>query len=42
MGSAQTLAREAWDRFLLYLPLFCMAVLALKLAGHANGVSASP
>ena len=29
MGSAQTLAREAWDRFLLYLPLFCMAVLAL-------------
>jgi lipopolysaccharide export system protein LptC len=25
----QTLVREAWDRFLLYLPLACMAVLAL-------------
>jgi lipopolysaccharide export system protein LptC len=29
MWSAQTLVREAWDRFLLYLPLACMAVLAL-------------
>jgi lipopolysaccharide export system protein LptC len=29
MGNAQTLVREAWDRFLLYLPLACMAVLAL-------------
>ena len=29
MGKAQTLVREAWDRFLLYLPLACMAVLAL-------------
>ena len=29
MGRAQTLVREAWDRFLLYLPLACMAVLAL-------------
>lgn len=29
MWSARTLAREAWDRFLLYLPLACMAVLAL-------------
>jgi lipopolysaccharide export system protein LptC len=29
MWSAQSIAREAWDRFLLYLPLVCMAVLAL-------------
>lgn len=29
MGSAQALVREAWDRFLLYLPLACMGVLAL-------------
>jgi len=29
MWSAQSIAREAWDRFLLYLPLACMAVLAL-------------
>jgi lipopolysaccharide export system protein LptC len=29
MWTAQTIAREAWDRFLLYLPLACMAVLAL-------------
>lgn len=29
MWNAQTLVREAWDRFLLYLPLACMAVLAL-------------
>lgn len=29
MGRVQTLVREAWDRFLLYLPLACMAVLAL-------------
>jgi lipopolysaccharide export system protein LptC len=29
MSSAQTIVREAWDRFLLYLPLFCMAILAL-------------
>ena len=29
MWSAQALAREAWERFLLYLPLVCMAVLAL-------------
>lgn len=29
MWTAQTLVREAWDRFLLYLPLACMAVLAL-------------
>jgi lipopolysaccharide export system protein LptC len=29
MWSAQAIAREAWDRFLLYLPLVCMAVLAL-------------
>ena len=29
MWNAQALAREAWDRFLLYLPLACMAILAL-------------
>jgi lipopolysaccharide export system protein LptC len=29
MWTAQSVAREAWDRFLLYLPLICMAVLAL-------------
>ena len=29
MWSAQSIVREAWDRFLLYLPLVCMAVLAL-------------
>jgi lipopolysaccharide export system protein LptC len=29
MESLQNLVREAWDRFLLYLPLACMAVLAL-------------
>jgi lipopolysaccharide export system protein LptC len=29
MWTAQSIAREAWDRFLLYLPLVCMAVLAL-------------
>jgi lipopolysaccharide export system protein LptC len=29
MWSAQAIVREAWDRFLLYLPLACMAVLAL-------------
>lgn len=29
MESAQTFVREAWDRFLLYLPLACMALLAL-------------
>lgn len=29
MGRMQTLVRDAWDRFLLYLPLACMAVLAL-------------
>jgi lipopolysaccharide export system protein LptC len=29
MWSRQTLVREVWDRFLLYLPLACMAVLAL-------------
>lgn len=29
MRSTQALAREAWDRFLLYLPLVCMGVLAL-------------
>lgn len=29
MLSVQTLVREAWDRFLLYLPLACMALLAL-------------
>lgn len=29
MWSAHALVREAWDRFLLYLPLVCMAVLAL-------------
>jgi lipopolysaccharide export system protein LptC len=29
MGRLQALVREAWDRFLLYLPLACMALLAL-------------
>lgn len=29
MWTAQAIAREAWDRFWLYLPLVCMAVLAL-------------
>jgi len=29
MGRVQTFVSEAWDRFLLYLPLACMAVLAL-------------
>ncbi|RFO96447.1 LPS export ABC transporter periplasmic protein LptC [Rhodoferax lacus] len=29
MGRGQTFVSEAWDRFLLYLPLACMAVLAL-------------
>ena len=29
MGRAMLLIREAWERFLLYLPLACMAVLAL-------------
>jgi lipopolysaccharide export system protein LptC len=29
MWTAQAIAREAWDRFLLYLPLVFMAVLAL-------------
>lgn len=29
MGRTLLLVREAWDRFLLYLPLACMAVLAL-------------
>ncbi len=29
MWSPQALVREAWDRFLLYLPMACMAVLAL-------------
>jgi len=29
MWTAQAIAREAWDRFLLYLPLVCMTVLAL-------------
>jgi lipopolysaccharide export system protein LptC len=29
MWTAQSVAREAWDRFLLYLPLISMAVLAL-------------
>lgn len=29
MESAKNFIREAWDRFLLYLPLACMAVLAL-------------
>lgn len=29
MGRATAFLREAWDRFLLYLPLACMAVLAL-------------
>lgn len=29
MWNVQNLVREAWDRFLLYLPLACMAVLAL-------------
>jgi lipopolysaccharide export system protein LptC len=29
MWTAQSIAREAWDRFLLYLPLVFMAVLAL-------------
>jgi lipopolysaccharide export system protein LptC len=29
MARAVLLLREAWDRFLLYLPLACMAVLAL-------------
>ena len=29
MWTAQSIAREAWDRFLLYLPLVCMGVLAL-------------
>lgn len=29
MPQAQTIFREAWERFLLYLPLACMAVLAL-------------
>jgi lipopolysaccharide export system protein LptC len=29
MANLHALIREAWDRFLLYLPLACMAVLAL-------------
>jgi lipopolysaccharide export system protein LptC len=29
MGRVQALVRGAWDRFLLYLPLACMALLAL-------------
>jgi lipopolysaccharide export system protein LptC len=29
MGRLLTLVREVWDRFLLYMPLACMAVLAL-------------